>query len=437
MKKIYMLLIICLTISLLTSCNTLNNFSKNEHSKEWILDLEVIKENVPNRAIAFYEFITKDEWEENINSLIDDINSKAMSDEEINYRISEILTKVNNGHTFFQCDYEINNSFFPIALWPNSNKEYYLCSTSKEFEKYLGAKLVSINNLKMEKVADLLLKIIPHDNPIQIDSLLESSYLNVSSLDYLGITNKENIFTFEMPNGDIEKIQINPINPINMEELVDMSYIAHQYKNLPLKFQRPADMLYEYWYKIDESNRVFYFQYNSCEEKGYKLTDKTYLPVFTEFSNKMINYMKDNDSKFDTIIVDVRKNTGGNSGLFSDLVTTNLDYLNTKKMKVLTDKVTFSAGMAVINTLYEHFNVKSYGTETGGLIGGYTEIQYIVLKNTNSKIYFSTEITGYDTLQKRQHDEFVGFIPDKIVEDSVDDFINGIDRVYESAVNDK
>ena len=56
------------------------------------------------------------------------------------------------------------------------------------------------------------------------------------------------------------------------------------------------------------------------------------------------------------------------------------------------------------------------------------------LKNTKSYVNYSTATTGYLTLQSRQKDHFKGFVPDVIIEDSVEDFRNGIDRVYETAV---
>lgn len=419
-------------MTLLTSCVTSNSFIKNEHSNEWILDLELIKKNVPNKAIGFYEFITKDQWEESINSIISDINTKAMSDEEITYRILEILTKVNNGHTNFKCGYDFNSRSFPIALWSNSNKEYYVLAISKEYEKYLGAKLISINDFKMEKVKEKLLEITPHDNPLQIDALFEINMLNENELNYLGITEKKNIFTFEMPNGDIEKKEIKAVD---MENQVDMKFIYQLYKDLPIKLQRPDDMTYEYWYKLDSTNNVFYFQYNICQDKNTP-DGNINLPDFYEFTDRMIEDMKKNDENFDTIIIDLRKNGGGNATLFQDFINRNFEYLSKKDIKVLTDKITYSSGVAALNDLYANFNTKSFGTETGGLIGGYTSLGNMYLKNTKSYVFFSTETTGFDALLKRQNNEFEGFIPDRIVEDSVEYFRNGIDAVYETAIND-
>ena len=151
----------------------------------------------------------------------------------------------------------------------------------------------------------------------------------------------------------------------------------------------------------------------------------------------MLEYMKENDEKFNTIIIDLRNNTGGDPSLLLQYyIKNNIEYLKQKDIKILVGKRTFSAGISAINDLYDNFNIKSYGTETGGLIGGYTVRGNLFLNSTGSSITCSIRRANYNPLTERQEDEWSGFIPDVIVEDTAEDFIQGIDRVYEEAVKD-
>ena len=432
MKRILMVLLCFITV-LSVSCDKSVEFKRNEHADNWITDLETMKNKLPNVAAGWTDDISKSEWNDNIDKLIEDINAKTMSDIEIKYRIDEILMPIKDGHLNFECGYNIYTKIIPIYFKITSNKDFYVGGVNKENEQYLGSKIISINDIDIDDIVDKIMEITPHDNQEFVYANLEAYGFDGGKLKYLGIGKDVNKFKFETVDGeivehDIELINYNEFKPI---------FIVNKYENKLLRNDKPSNALNEYWYKIDEDNDVFYFQYNKCEDKTSEYSSNKNLPYFEDFTSEMVEYMKENDEKFNTIIIDLRNNTGGDPSLLLNYyIKNNIEYLNQKDIKILVGKRTFSAGISAINDLYDNLNIKSYGTETGGLIGGYTVRGNLFLNSTGSSIFCSIQRANYNPLTERQEDEWSGFIPDVIVEDTAEDFIQGIDRVYEEAVKD-
>ena len=58
----------------------------------------------------------------------------------------------------------------------------------------------------------------------------------------------------------------------------------------------------------------------------------------------------------------------------------------------------------------------------------------ILSPNTDSVFFYSVSETGNSSLIERADDEFRGIIPDVFVQTSYEEFINGIDAVYNKAL---
>lgn len=427
MKK-RLLFILMIILLLLVGCSK----NLNVNSEEWIADLQYTKDELPKVVLGFYDFITEEEWEADINDLINDIKTKQLSNEYIGWRINEIITKVKISHMGFIPGDKIDFFSFPFIPFITSEKDYYVEATSKEYKELLGAKMISINEIPMKEITEKVATITPHETILFVEAIYKVNAFSKNKLDYLGITNEsKNIFTFEMEDGTIKKIEIEAENP---SEQMEWASIQDIYENKPIRYNKPKGMWHDFWYDLDIENKAFYFQYNNCVDR--QETGDEALPYFKEFSKEMFEYMKTNNDEFNKIIVDVRNNFGGSGGLFYNyFIMDNLDYLKTKDIVVLIDKQTYSAGVDAVNDLYEKLNAKIIGTETGGIIAGYTEVsKSLKLKNTNSSIRYTTKTPEYYALLGRQTDSFRGVKPDVEVENSVEDFRNGIDKVYNEAV---
>ncbi|MBP3915728.1 S41 family peptidase [Clostridium sp.] len=448
MKKVYNLIVIFLFMGMLISCGTLNKgISTNLEEKtlnslysEVEKDVIFMRDTMHKKACGFFHFVTEEEWTNSCNELIEDLNSKYMSNETIYYRINELLAKVRNSHTNINPGFEVNLKYFPIGIGKIQN-DFRVGIIEKEYEKLIGAKLLKINEYTIEEVRDKYMKIESCETEKHIEEKVFNQYpLEQTALEYLEVVDGESAnFTFELENGEIETIIIKSGDIENYEFVK----IGDKLLNYPPTSLRnvPEGQSEYYWYNIDEENKAAYFQYNTCADStitnrqfNENFLNTSSMPVFSEFGDEMIEFMKNNDNKFDKFIIDLRNNGGGNSQLLNSWIVKNKEYLSSKDIRVLIGPATASAALKAVEDLLNNFNITIYGEETSGPVGGFTEVAMYKSPNTDSVFFYSVSETGNSSLIERADDEFRGIIPDVFVQTSYEEFINGIDAVYNKAL---
>lgn len=448
MKKIYNLIVILLFTGMLISCSTSNNsISTNSEEKalnpihsEIEKDVIFMRDTMHKKACGFFHFVTEEEWTNSCNELIEDLNSKYMSNETIYLRINELLAKIRNSHTGIQPGFEVSFKYFPIGIGKIEN-DFRVGIIEKEYEKLIGAKLLKVNEYTIEEIRDKYMTIVPCETEKYIEeNIFNRNLLDQTALEYLEIVDGESAnFTFQLGSGEIETIIIKS-DDIENYEFVKINDKIFNYPPTSLR-NIPEGQSEFYWYNIDEENKAAYFQYNTCADStitnkqfNENLLNTSSMPVFSEFGDEMIEFMKNNDNKFDKFIIDLRKNGGGYAQLFNSWIEKNKEYLSSKDIRVLIGPATASAALTAVEDLLNNFDITIYGEETGGTVGGFTERALYKSPNTDSLFSYSISETGTSSLIERADDEFRGIIPDVFVQTSYEEFINGIDAVYNKAL---
>ena len=146
-----------------------------------------------------------------------------------------------------------------------------------------------------------------------------------------------------------------------------------------------------------------------------------------ELSSYQENWIKD---------IDLRYNTGGNSGLLEEGLKKYKVFLKKQNIKVLIGKQTYSSGQKAIEDILAIISsdIKLYSEETGNSVLNYTDLNENVLPNSRLSLYNVKHKQRVPALKKRQKDHSRGVIPDYEVTMDYNDYINGIDTVYEYAV---
>lgn len=398
----------------------------NEHISIWTADLIQMRDDLPKLAIGFTHFLSLEEWESCIDALIMDMNSSYMSDEEIVYRTKEIIAKVRNAHTWFTNDaYEYSMFYYPIGFMKMADGGYYIIRII-ENKNLFGAKIEAINGYSMEEVIEEYKRIYPCETEIAIEGSIGRN-MSYNDLSYLGLTNEKKCrFSLVLKNGERKDIMIEPILEDEIKNYTTYTLKDH-IDELPLCLQQPEGTNDNYWYKIDEDNRAFYFRYNRCvdEEK------------YIDFSDKMVEAMVANQEKYDKFVVDLRSNPGGNGRFLMNFLFKYNIFLKEQDARILVGNRTFSAGISAVDDfLYYVYKVTIYGRETGGIVGGFTELGNLQLDKSGNSVNYSTLLTGYSRLAKRkkQTDIWRGIIPDVEVVPTIDEYLSGYDTVYEKAV---
>ncbi|MCP5061795.1 MAG: hypothetical protein GY936_04935 [Ignavibacteriae bacterium] len=420
MKKILTLLFILISIYSCTNDST----DKGTRAS----DIEFIKTELPNLHIDLFRNFSEDVFLNELDLLKNEADS--LTDIIFSLRLQEIITKLGDSHTNINYPrYLDKKNSYPYKLYWLKDGLYVL-AVHKDYENILGKKLLSINNVLVKDILLRFEKIIVHDNDAIIKHRVPNLIASKDILDFLKITNDSlNIFEFFDSKENI-KLQLKTANNINdLKNIVKL-----EPTKLPLSLQPKPKM---FWLVYLEDQNIMYAQYNKCwgKELEHKYGDKDraqFLPSFSEFSNALIDSIKEN--KPSKLIFDIRYNSGGSSLQGTELVEklSKLEDLKQKgKIFVIVGRQTFSS--AVINAM--NFKDKTeaiiIGEQTSGAPNHFGEVRGISLPSTKIRLNYSTKYFRYtDSIGNTIE-------PDFVVEQTLDDYLNGVDPILEYIYNYK
>lgn len=393
------------------------------HSKNvWKNDINYLQNKLTTNE---FELISSDTEKNKFNKQLNDFKKDIwhLDDNEIEMRLSQIVASLGEAHTVFG---QLGNAnmIYPVGT-SQFDEGLFVIQTDKKYEQILGTKLVMINNIKIKDIASKIDTLIPHENE-QWLKYLESSFLtNPSVLKYFKIANgKDAVFTFTDLNNKTFNVKISPVN-LNS---INISSLMNKMKNTPLRLEG-NDF---YWYKFLPESKLFYFQYNICEDKEQLLkmcpNDSTIneLPSLNDVSDEIHKLAKAN--KITKVVVDMRFNTGGDSEPGANFACSLEDLKNYNiKFYVIVSKKTFSS--AVLNTINmkEMLNAEIVGEDTGGSPNSYGDIKSNKLPNSGIEFTYCTK---YFTCPLYKNT----VTPDIKVKNSIYDYMNGTDSAVDTIV---
>jgi len=372
----------------------------------------------------------------------------------------------------------------------NEMEENHLCFpfviSKDELNKYTE-KLLKENTIKDDYdflyVARNIIKtaLEPYDSHTNISLIKSMGAILPINIKY--IDNKFYIVKTNENHKDIEYSQLLKVNDIDVKELYkeaekEISATTQEYKNnrisctllntndlrtLP-SIKNDCDKIIYTIKDKDGKIKNYTFDANKQEERknylrkeNYRYTIYNNTLIINYFScseskpNQMINFVKDikdvaknNDIK--NYIVDLRGNTGGNSDIINPLIS----YLDGKDIVTLVDDRVFSSGRFAIMSLKE-IGSKTVGTGIGTSINAFGNIQKEMTSiDDNIGIYYSTKYFCFNPtficyqdqkeFAKHKNDKAILerdiFEPDIYVENSIDDYKNGVDKQLEVALKE-
>lgn len=357
-----------------------------------------------------------------------------MDDRDIYYSLKSIVAAIKCAH--LQLTFNNNNPFLddlvPVGFtWMGND---LIIATSYTDKKYIGCKVLSINGVAVDELIKKYSTICSYETDEGSKSSLEDSFLFVSDLAYLGVMkqkDKKVTIAIENSNGEKENIDVKVCKYDNNKKYYNLLDMEEAPDELPITYQLKHDSNYaNYAYKEDENNNAMYFQYLACQA----MPDKS----FNLFFDEMINKMKSNDSAYKVFVIDVRWNGGGDRYMLQRQLNKNKDYLSTKKIAVITGKNTYSAGSQAVEDALELFsNVKVYGEPTGQAVHNYTEIARKPIPELGMTLVVPTLLDELPKLTEKFGDLKDSAKPDVLVSQTLEDYKNGIDSIYQAVINDK
>lgn len=300
---------------------------------------------------------------------------------------------------------------------------------TKDNYEILDKKLISINGFKTKTIIDSLRTLFVDENIALINTnssrLLDSNIL----LKYFG---------FSKPNDSIYDLELSDVNNnifhyklMEVENDMNMkrNKVFTKINNEKPFYRNNSGKSFKEEYFPNE--KIYFIQYNKCvsretiEKYGDKETAHKY-PSFSEFEEKVLKTLE--TSEIEKLIFDMRFNGGGSSYLAENLIdkiAANKKINKKGKLFVVVGNDTFSS--AIFNTIYfkDKTNAIIIGEETSGKPNHYGYVKSFTLPYSEIKVRYSSEFW------KLTEDNDVSIVPDVKIENSYNDYKNGIDPVFE------
>lgn len=233
--------------------------------------------------------------------------------------LQSIISPLNDGHTQVAAGMS-TDLIYPMYLMFDTKESPYVLAIEDDYKETLGKRVTLING---KPVTDLLArahKQISGDNEIFKNDKLSNKLQIKAFWELCGYTDDAISLTFE--DNTSVTIPAVPLQGISLEQL-------------DLEFDSPISAKeVPFYYEIFDSLSVCYLQFNMCYDA------LNYPQLGQRFDDFVEGMMAEIDAKsVKTLVVDVRYNGGGNSGLCDLLLSYLTDY---NKMKDMGCKVRMS-----------------------------------------------------------------------------------------------
>ena len=340
----------------------------------------------------------------------------TMSDAEFYYSLKYLLSLIGDAHTsmrYTESHYSFLN-FIPFKVL-KFDDDWRFVTLEKENEKLLGAKLVAINGVFIEDIFEKSKSIMSYDNLAWVEGQFSNTINTRESLEFLGVVKKDEpiIFTIKTDDGLEHKIDFKSMsqNEVLSAEIVKLEPYnspktspSGNYRVLPL-----------------DKNNLF-VQYNLCQEASDLSMKK-----FVNIVNKDLN-----NNNYETVIIDLRYNPGGNSQIFEPMIDMLKKYKKAKNIKVYTliSGKTFSSGIINAVQIKKELDSTLIGKPTGGSVNHFGEIKSFKLKNYPIEVYYSTKY--FEMIKGYEKDSLY---PDIEMSQSFEDYKSGVDTEIEWIIN--
>lgn len=406
MIKLFIILVIIYILYMVLKPFIIISIKKQSITKEqWCEDVKVLKNKLPQEHKNLFFNISKKNYNELFDKLINDIPS--LNSDDIQIRLMQIIAKVGDAHTNI-----MNfgwNFVYPIDLY-YFNDGYYIIGTDKKYKDLLGTKLIKINDISIDSIITDVDSLIPHENIYMLKNK-EPQYVKYPQvLKYYNFTkNNQIILTLKDSNNKLYTKEIladytTNINYININDIIKIK---------PLYLQEKKD----FWYKYLYDQKLMYCQINRCTITNGEVP----------FINEVISETISNNAK--KLVIDLRNNIGGthfDSYNFVSEIANNQIISKNVKLYVIVGRKTFSAGLQYAIDFKKNTKSIFYGEPTSGDPNQYGDARTFILPNSKLCISYSTKY--FNDLDTNQN----SFIPNNIIEPSLNDYINGKDSVLEA-----
>ena len=395
--------------------------------RQWREDLAFLRKEAPARHANLFHAMSRVQFDSALNSI--DTRLPTLARHQVVVELQKLATLIGDGHTNVGPwrDSLIAFHTLPVALYWFSDGIIVRAADSAH-ANLLGARVVAINGIPVDSVAERLRPLVSHDNEMGVRAFTPFFMVMPEILQATGIVSDmrripftlesagrgqdvvlEPARLFPMLTGDIDRSWLNPPGWVD----------ARDGKPSALWLSDPMNF---YWYKYLAESRTLYAQINTIQQKR---SDS--LGVF--IARAIASADSAHAEKF---VLDLRLNGGGdgyfNRSILLPLIKSQYDVRG--RLYVITGRRTWSAAQMLVTEMQKYTNATFVGEPTASKGNAFGDSYRIVLPN--SKITFRVSTLWWQYLDPRDKRDMIEPAIKSAL--SFQDYANGRDPVLQSAV---
>lgn len=358
-----------------------------------LADLATVRNELPRLHPNLFSVTPRAEFDAAADALAR--QSATLSNAQFYVRLFSLVAMGRDAHTSISlggASTELGFAPLPLVLrWFDDG--LFVIGTDDTNAELMGAGVMAIQGEPIEKVLERIRPVIAHENESWFRYLAPNFIANVGVLRGIGLVPESDSpeFTLRLANGESRSVTLTASAG---------GALRGQFSRTPGFNTVTARRTNEnYWAEYWPEARTVYVAYRVCQESPAK-------PI-AEFTREIIGLAQ--SGPVDTLIFDLRGNTGGNSAFFDRLLE-GLNqllggFLQNRQFRAfgLIDRGTFSSGMLGVQSLTRPLElppgfgpadgsapVTLVGEATGGKPAGYGEVRPFTLPGSGLRGQHST-----------------------------------------------
>lgn len=379
-----------------------SKINANLTKDQWKEDIRYFKEQMVKRHKNAFHHVSKEEFEGDIEKLINDIPS--LKDYQVVVRLMQVTAKIGDGHTAVHLPESFQR--YPLRLnWFGDS--LYLLSTTAEYKDALGATLSKINGLSLEEIMRRLRSVITQDQNKWFELYTSSAFIMIPEiLVTLGIAAEYDQADFTFLDSSNKEITFK-VKPI---PLGNFTWIPAT-KLQPLFRQKLND---PFWFSYIEEINAVYLSFKKYDELARN-------------ADKLFDFIS--EKKASRLIIDLRFNGGGDylkgRRQLVSRIKENTVLNQNGNLFVICGRGTYSAAMVNAIDFKKETNAILLGEPPGEKPNSYSENDEFKLPNSGLIVSYSTRYYRF------LNEDVPAFEPDIRINPDWKNFKEGRDAVLE------
>lgn len=393
--------------------------ARTDRTAGWEQDLRLLVSELERKHPDLYHKLSKQQFAQDAESLRREI--PQLDDGALTIGVQRLVASLGDSHTGVSANYQALGFYrLPIAPYVFDDG-VYIRDADTSIAHLIGARIVAVNGRSIDSVLTQLSSFVAYENEAQLKYALPSQMTLVEVLQYAGLVTRTDSVSLEIVDAHGQpSVEMVPSFRIGKTVAWALPSVVVA-DSLPL-FRRNTDRAY--WFEHLAQDSAIYVAYNRAANDQSDPID-----VFAE---RVVEVARVGNAT--RVIVDFRRNSGGNSGVFGALQRRLVALRNERRSLQLfgiIGRQTFSSAVMNSFAFQRTAGATLYGEPTGGKPNHFGEVREFTLPHSKLRVYHSTR-----TWRLLRDEDPESIMPDVRVPNGAAEYFRLRDPVLERILKD-